>query len=89
MLMIRVTWHIATIVFLVMGSAMAVCSATPTSGACVGVGRISAISFASFAVLAGVLASAMTRRPGRLLVRHPGPVVFVAVAILSWVGSTH
>jgi hypothetical protein len=87
-LMIRVTWHIVTLAFLITGSAMALCSPAASSSACEGVGRMSAVSYGGFAMLTiglGVVASG--RRLPRMLLKHPGPLVFVAVAILAWRGS--
>ena len=88
MLMIRVTWHITTLAFLVIGSAMEACVPGGAGGACAGVGRMSAVSFASFALVAIGLAPAQQGRGmPRILLRHPGPLVFVAVAVLAWRGS--
>jgi hypothetical protein len=83
LLMIRATWHITTLAFLVMGSALVACSPVP-SGACEGIGRISAIAFASFFLLTIGLAAPHVRRTVR---RHPAPLIFLAVAVLAWVGS--
>ena len=88
-LMIRVTWHITTITFVVIGAAMATCAPAGPSAACRSVGRLSAISYAGFAGLALALAArqGVTRVP-RILLRHPGPLIFVLVAALAWWGST-
>jgi hypothetical protein len=87
-LMIRVTWHITTLAFAVIGSAMAVCSPAGSSQACEGVGRVGAISFASFALLTFALAAAQgPRRMLRSVRRHPAPFLFVSVAVLAWWGS--
>ena len=87
-LMIRVTWHVATLAFAVTGSAMAACVPAGSGAACAGVGRVSAAAYASFAVLAIGLGIALRgRRAWKLFVRHPGPVAFVAVAVLAWRGS--
>lgn len=88
-LMIRVTWHITTLAFVVLGSAMAVCVPAGSSEACRGIGRIAAISYGGFAALAfGVVAASLgaTRIP-RTLYRHPGPLIFVLVAALAWWGQ--
>ena len=85
LLMIRVTWHITTLAFLVLGSALLVCSPGALGDACEGIGRISSIAFASFFLLAGALAFPNIRRTVR---RHPAPIVFLAVAVLSWVGAS-
>jgi hypothetical protein len=84
LLMIRVTWHITSLAFLVLGSALLVCSPREPSGACQGIGRLSSISFASYFLLAGALAFPNIRRTVR---RHPAPIVFLAVSVLSWVGA--
>ena len=87
-LMIRVTWHVTTIAFAVIGSTMAAC-APGTSEACRGVGQVASISFTGFAVLTfGVVA--MTQGPAALtktVRRHPAPLIFVLVAALAWWGQ--
>jgi hypothetical protein len=83
LLMIRATWHITTLAFFVMGSALIACSPV-SSGACEGVGRVSAIAFASFFALTIGLAAPHVRRTVR---RHPAPLIFLAVAVLAWVGA--
>jgi hypothetical protein len=90
LLMIRVTWHIVTLVFIVSGGALAVCMpASSATQACAAAGRISAVSFASYFVLAAGLAiAAQGRRVGHALAKHPGPIVFMIVAALSWWGSS-
>jgi hypothetical protein len=89
-LMIRVTWHITTIAFAVIGSAMAVCAPGGSGEACRGVGRVASISFTGFAALTFGLA-VMSQGPRSLLRtvrRHPAPVIFVLVAALAWWGQT-
>jgi hypothetical protein len=88
-LMIRVTWHITTIAFVVIGSAMVACAPAGSSEACRGVGRLAAISYTAFGVLAAGIV-AMTQGPRALLPalwRHPAPLVFMLVAGLAWLGS--
>jgi hypothetical protein len=88
MLMIRVTWHITTLAFVVIGSALAVCAPAGRSRACAGAGRVGAFSYASFAALAiGLSAAQGPRGLARAMRRHPGPLVFVLVAALAWWGS--
>jgi hypothetical protein len=82
--MIRATWHIATIAFVVMGSALLACTPDASTEACEGVGRISAIAFASFTALTIGLAFPHIRR-ARL--RHPAPLLFALVAALAWWGA--
>lgn len=88
-LMIRATWHITTLAFLVIGSAMIACAPAGSSQACGGVGRLTAIAFASFAALTiGLVARRGPRAMLRALRRHPAPMVFVVVAVLAWCGAS-
>jgi hypothetical protein len=87
-LMIRATWHITTLAFVVIGSAMLVCSPAGSSDACRGIGQLAAISYAAFGALAaGLVASRGPRALLRALRRHPAPLVFVSVAVLAWWGQ--
>lgn len=84
-LMIRATWHITTLAFLVLGAGMLACVPADGSEACRGVGKVAAVAFGAFLLLtAGLSARAIRRRQ----LRHPAPLVFAAVAILAWWGST-
>jgi hypothetical protein len=80
--MIRVTWHIVTVTFLAFGSALEVCGAMGTGDACRGIGVMAASSFTAYLAVAVVV---VVRRP-RMLVRHLGPLMFLAVAALTWWG---
>lgn len=82
--MIRATWHITTIAFAVIGSALVACAPEGSSAACEGIGRIAAVAYSSFAALTVGLAIPQVRR-ARL--RHPAPLLFALVAVLSWWGS--
>lgn len=87
-LMIRVTWHVATLAFLVIGAALEVCAPSGSPTACTGVGPVAAISFASYALLAmGLAIAANGPKAVRTMRRHPGPLIFVAIAVLAWSGS--
>ena len=81
--MIRVTWHIATLTFAVIGSALATCGVLGPGEACRGIGLVAASSFTGFVALAVMVT---VQRPRRLI-RHPGPIAFVAVAALAWWGT--
>jgi len=86
-LMIRVSWHLVGTAFLAIGVALGVCSSSG-SAACPGAAYLAAASFAGFFVVAAVEASRLgLRRMLRMMVRHPAPVVFAAVAVLAWLGS--
>jgi hypothetical protein len=81
--MIRVTWHVATLTFAVLGSALATCGFLGPGDGCRGIGVVAASSFTGFLALAVVVA--LQRPRGRI--RHRGPVMFLAVAALSWWGT--
>ncbi len=82
-LMIRATWHITTLAFVVMGSALAACAPAGSPQACRGVGLVAGISYTSFAGLTVGLGLAAGQFP-RGLLRHPAPLVFAVVAGLTW-----
>jgi hypothetical protein len=81
--MIRVTWHIATLTFALLGSALSTCGFLGPGAGCQGIGLVTASLFTAFVALAVVVA--MQRPRGRI--RHAGPVVFLAVAALAWWGT--
>ncbi len=81
--MIRVTWHIATLTFAVTGAALATCGFLGPGDGCRGIGYVAASSFTGFVALAILVT---LQRPRRLI-RHPGPLAFVAVAALAWWGT--
>ncbi|MGH2728587.1 MAG: hypothetical protein ACRDKS_16575 [Actinomycetota bacterium] len=83
-LMIRATWHITTIAFLVIGSALMACAPDVSSQACRGVGRVAAISYSGFAAL--TIGLTLAKGPKGLL-RHPAPLLFSLVATLAWWGA--
>jgi hypothetical protein len=82
--MIRATWHITTIAFVVMGAGMTACAPGASSEACRGVGRVSALAYSGFAAL--TIGLGAPRGP-RALFRHPAPLLFVMVAVLAWRGT--
>jgi hypothetical protein len=81
--MIRVTWHVATLTFAVLGSALASCGFLGPGDGCRGIGVVAASSFTGFFALAVVV---VLQRP-RALIRHRGPLAFLAVAALAWWGT--
>lgn len=80
--MIRVTWHIVTLTFAAFGLALATCGFLGPGDGCRGIGVVAASSFTGFLALAVVVA---LQRP-RAALRHPGPLMFLAVAALAWWG---
>lgn len=89
-LMIRATWHITTIAFVVMGGALMACAPGASSEACRGIGVVAALAYSGFVALTIGLAAPqlLARRPGpRALLRHPAPLLFGMVAVLAWWGT--
>ena len=84
--MIHVTWHMTTIAFLTVGSALLLSGSVLHGDAARAIGLIAAAASTGFAALAVVLGAAYTQSP-RSLVRHPGPVVLTATAALAWWGA--
>lgn len=82
-IMIRVTWHIATLTFLALGAALTSCGISPADG-CDLIGGASAISFTGFFGVALVVG---LEHP-RMLFRHLGPLAFLVIAGLSWSGAS-
>lgn len=87
--MIRATWHITTIAFVVLGAALAACAPGASSEACRGIGRVAALAYLGFAALTiGLAARQFLARPSpRALFRHPAPLLFTVVAVLAWWGT--
>jgi hypothetical protein len=81
--MIRFTWHAVTLTFAALGSALATCGFLGPGDGCRGIGVVAASSFTGFVALAVVVA---LQRP-RMLLAHPGPLGFLAVAALAWWGT--
>jgi hypothetical protein len=81
--MIRVTWHVVTITFAVLGSALATCGFLGPGDACRGIGLVAASSFTGFVA---VSVAVVLQRP-RSGIRHRGPLIFLVVAALAWWGT--
>jgi hypothetical protein len=92
MVMIRVTWHLTTVSFFALGTALVACGALGSGPASRAVGLFAAGSYSAFAVLAiGTLLRhgprALLRHGPRGLLGHPAPALFVTVATLAWLGT--
>ena len=83
--MIRVSWHIVTMSFAATGAALLACAGS-SAAACDGIGKLVAVLFGGYFVVAGVVA--IRRQTKTLIARHPAPLIFAAIAVLSWLGST-
>jgi hypothetical protein len=84
--MIHVTWHMTTIAFLTVGVALLVSGAVLDGDAARALGLVGAGAATGFAALAVGLGAAYMRSP-RTLLRHPGPAVLTATAVLAWWGA--
>ena len=83
--MIHVTWHMTTIAFLTVGSALLLSGSVLHGDTARGIGLVAAVASTGFAALAVGLGGA-TQSP-RSLLRHPAPVVLTAIAALAWWGG--
>jgi hypothetical protein len=86
MTMIHVTWHMTTIAFLTVGSALLLSGSVLHGDTARGIGLVAAGACTGFAALAVGLGGAYRQFP-RSLLRHPGPVVLTATAALAWWGA--
>jgi hypothetical protein len=80
--MIHVTWHMTTIAYLTVGSALLLAGSVLDGDTARALGLLAAGASTGFAALAvGMGASP------RSLFRHPGPAVLTATAALAWWGA--
>jgi hypothetical protein len=82
--MIHVTWHMTTIAFLTVGSALLLSGSVLNGDTARGIGLVAAGASTGFAALA--VLGAYTQSP-RSLFLHPGPAVLTATAALAWWGA--
>jgi hypothetical protein len=83
--LIRVSWHLLTASFVVLGAAMFVCGLDDAHDACRRTGIVGASAFSAYAVI--TIASGLRTVGPRSLFRHPAPSAFVAIAVLAWWGA--
>ena len=84
--MIHVTWHITTAAFLATGVALLLSGSVLDGDSARAVGLVAAGTCTAFAAVMIALGAADSGSP-RSLLRHPGPLVFVAIAALAWWGA--
>lgn len=84
--MIHVTWHMTTIAFLTVGTALLLAGSVLNGDSAQGISLVAACAASGFAALALGLGAAYMRTP-RSLLRHPGPAVLTATAALAWWGA--
>jgi hypothetical protein len=86
MAMIHTTWHMTTIAYLAVGSALLLSGSVLDGDAARGISLLAAGASTGFAALAVGLGAAYTQS-ARSLFRHPGPLALSAVAALAWLGA--
>ena len=86
MAMIHVTWHMTTVAFLTVGSALLLSGSVLHGDTARGIGLLAAGASTGFAALAVGLGAAYAPSP-RSLFRHPAPAVLSATAALAWWGA--
>jgi hypothetical protein len=83
--MIHVTWHMTTIAFLTVGSALLLSGSVLDGDTAQGIGLLAAGASTGFAALAVGLGT--YRQFPRSLFLHPGPAMLTATAALAWWGA--
>jgi hypothetical protein len=84
--MIHVSWHLTTVAFLIVGSALLLSGSVLDGVTARGIGVVAATAFTGFAAVAVGLGVAYSRSP-RSLLRHPGPALLTVTAALAWWGA--
>jgi hypothetical protein len=84
--MIHITWHMTTIAFLTVGSALLLSGSVLHGDTARGIGLVAACASTGFAALTVGLGAVYTQSL-RSLFRHPGPAVLTATAALAWWGA--
>jgi hypothetical protein len=84
--MIHVTWHMTTISFLTVGSALLLSGSVLDGDTARGIGLVAAGASTGLAAVALGLGIAYTRSPPSLVL-HPGPALLTATAALAWWGA--
>jgi hypothetical protein len=84
--MIHVTWHLTTVAFLAVGSALLLSGSALRGDTARGIALFAAGASTALAALAVGVGASYAQSP-RSLFRHPGPAVLTATAILAWWGA--
>ena len=84
--MIHVTWHLTTVAFLTVGSALLLSGAVLHGDTARGIAMVAAVAATGFAAVALALGAAYRQFPQAVL-RHPGPAVLTLTAALAWWGA--
>jgi hypothetical protein len=84
--MIHTTWHMTTVGFLTVGSALLLAGTVLDGETARAIGLLAAGASTGYAALALGMGAAYTQSP-RSLYRHPAPAVLTATAALAWLGA--
>jgi hypothetical protein len=84
--MLHVTWHMTSVAFLTVGSALLLSGSILHGDAARGIGLLAACASTGFAAVAVGLGAAYARSP-RFLLRHPAPILLTATTALAWWGA--
>jgi hypothetical protein len=84
--MLHVSWHLTTFAFLTAGIALLLSGTVLDGDVARAIALVGASAFTGFAALVLAFGGAYMRSP-RTLVRHPGPAVLTATALLAWWGA--
>jgi hypothetical protein len=84
--MIHISWHMATIALLTVGSLLLLSGTVLDGDSARDIGLVAAGASTAIAALALGLGAAYLRSP-KFLFRHPGPAVLTATAALAWWGT--
>jgi hypothetical protein len=85
-LMIHITWHLTTIAFLTVGVALLLSGTVLDGDSAQALALVAAGASTAFAAVMLGLGFAYTKS-ARALLRHPGPTIFAAIAVLAWWGA--
>jgi hypothetical protein len=85
-LMIHATWHMTTVAFLSVGSALLLSGSVLDGDTARGIALVAAGASTGFAAIALGMGAAYAKSP-RFLFLHPGPAVLTVTAALAWWGS--
>jgi len=84
--MLHVTWHMTTIAFLTVGSALLLSGSVLHGDTARGIGLLAAGASTGFAALAVGVGAGYTQSP-RSMFLHPVPALLTATAALAWWGA--